>query len=386
MLFRSLDRLLRGASLAERDSVLDIAAQVAPSVSGRVLLSVREHFQNRGADTGAGLPRIFANRKVRVWVTPETRTGIDPSVRRDVLAMLDEAVAARIGEGGRLVVDPAMLGVALPLSGKPAAPGLGVMPRGSVSDVVPGEQDVLSFFVYWRQQHKRTDYDLSALMTTADFSRSDFVSWQAYHSADAAVTYSGDITDAPDGATEFISCDLRRMSMPVVIPQVNIYSGEPFDEAGEAFFGYMLRGSSQKGAPFEAATVRMKSDLRGAGRVALPVAFLRGEDGRWRAKWLHFYLKGRPTMNVVQGNKLSTSLLARTVIERDYLRVGYLAGLMGLRTVDGDFVSAGTPGELAGAAQDAGGPVTYIGLDRPEGLPEDAAVFTLANLGGLIPA
>jgi len=138
MLFRSLDRLLRGASLAERDSVLDIAAQVAPSVSGRVLLSVREHFQNRGADTGAGLPRIFANRKGRAWVTPETRTGIDPGVRRDVLAMLDEAVAARIGEGGRLIVDPAMLGVALPLSGKPAAPGLGVMPRGSVSDVVPG--------------------------------------------------------------------------------------------------------------------------------------------------------------------------------------------------------------------------------------------------------
>jgi hypothetical protein len=29
--------------------------------------------------------------------------------------------------------------------------------------------------------------------------------------------------------------------------------------------------------------------------------------------------------------------------------------------------------------------VTYIGLDRPEGLPEDAAVFTLANLAGLIP-
>jgi hypothetical protein len=380
MLFRSLDRLLRGASQAERGTVLDIAAQAAPSVSGRVLLSAREHFQNRGKDAGAGLPRIFANRKGRAWVTPETRGGIDPGVRRDVLAMLDEAVAARLPEGGRLIVDPAVLGVALPLSGKPAAPGLGVMPRGSVSDVVPGDQDVLSFFVYWRQQHKRTDYDLSALLTAADFSRSDFVSWQAYHSADAAVTYSGDITDAPHGATEFISCDLRRMSMPVVIPQVNIYSGEPFDEAAEAFFGYMLRGSKQKGAPFEAATVRMKSDLRGSGRVALPVAFLRGEDGRWRAKWLHFYLKGHPTMNVVQGNKFSTSLLARTVIERDYLRVGYLAGLTGA------FLQAATTDELTAALQDAPGPVTYIGLDRPEGLPEDAAVFTLANLGGLIPA
>lgn len=386
MLFRSLDRLLRGAGQAEHAVVLDLAARVAPSVSGRVLLSAREHFQNRARDADASLPRIFANRKGRAWVTPENRGGIDLGVRRDVLALLDEAIAARIGEGGRLIVDPAMLGVALPLSGKPAAPGLGVMPRGSVSDVVPGEQDVLSFFVYWRQQHKRTDYDLSALMVTADFARGDFVSWQAYHSADAAVTYSGDITDAPDGATEFISCDLRRMSMPVVIPQVNIYSGEPFDEAAEAFFGYMLRSSEQKGAPFAAATVRMKSDLRGSGRVALPIAFLRGEDGRWRAKWLHFYLKGHPAMNVVQGNRLSTSLLARTVIERDYLRVGYLVGLMGARTTDGAFVAAATPDDLTVAVKDAPGPVTYIGLDRPEGLPVDAAVFTLANLAGLIPA
>lgn len=36
--------------------------------------------------------------------------------------------------------------------------------------------------------------------------------------------------------------------------------------------------------------------------------------------------------------------------------------------------------------KDAPGPVTYIGLDRPEGLPRDAAAFTLANLAGLIPA
>jgi hypothetical protein len=148
----------------------------------------------------------------------------------------------------------------------------------------------------------------------------------------------------------------------------------------------MLRGSAQRGAPFEAATVRMKSDLRGAGRVALPLAFLRGEDGRWRAKWLHFYLKGRPSMNVVQGNQLSTSLLARTVIERDYLRVAHLAGLMGARAADSAFVRAATPDGLALAVKDAPGPVTYIGLDRPEGLPEDAAVFTLANLASLIPA
>jgi hypothetical protein len=383
---RSLDRLLRGAGPSEVAAVLSAAEQAAKSASGRVLLSVREHFQNRGQEDKADLPRIFANRSGRAWVTPETRAGIGPAATGELLAMLDAAIAARLPECGRVIVDPAVLGVALPLSGKPAAPGLGVMPRGSVSDVVPGEQEVLSFFVYWREKAQRTDYDLSALMTDRAFERSDWVSWQAYHSADAAVTYSGDVTSAPHGASEFISCDLRRMSLPVIIPQVNIYSGEAFDEAAEAFFGYMLRGSAQKGAPFEAATVRMKSDLRGSGRVTLPLAFIRGEDGRWRAKWLHFYLKGLPRMNVVQASKFSTSLLARTVIERDYLRVGYLAALLAKRTPDGRPPRKVTGADdLTAALQDAPGPVTYLGLDRPDGLPGDARVFTLANLAGLIP-
>jgi len=147
----------------------------------------------------------------------------------------------------------------------------------------------------------------------------------------------------------------------------------------------MLRGSAQGGQPFEAATVRMKSDLRGQGRVALPLAFIRGEDGQWRAKWLHFYLKGHPSMNVVEGHRLTTSLLVRTVIQRDYLRVGYLAGRMASRTADGVPVRAATADEFAVAVEDAPGPVTYIGLDRPEGLPSDATVFTLGNLAGLIP-
>jgi hypothetical protein len=385
LFFRSLDRMLRAVGAAGAGEIIELAATIAPDVSCRVLLSAREHFQNRAGLTGAGRPRIFANQSGRAWVAAETRDGIDRGARDDLLAMLDEAITARLPQTGRLIVDPAVLGVALPLSGKPAAPGLGVMPRGSVSAVVPAAQEVLSFFVYWRQQAHRTDYDLSALMVSMDFTRSDFVSWQGYRSADAAVVYSGDITDAPHGATEFISADLSRMSRPLIIPQVHIYSGEGFAEAAEAFFGYMLRGSAHKGQPFEAATVRMKSDLRGSGRVALPLAFVRGDDGNWRAKWLHLYLRGRPSMNVVQEHKPTTGLLTRAILEREYLQVRYLAGLWAAKTPDACLHQPRTPEQAAAAAGGAEGHVTYIGLDRPEGLPADAAVFTLQNLGSLIP-
>ncbi|NED51726.1 hypothetical protein G3I24_12525, partial [Micromonospora aurantiaca] len=83
--------------------------------------------------------------------------------------------------------------------------------------------------------------------------------------------HSGDITSAPDGASEFIDLALDRVSADVIVPQVNVYSGEGFEKVEESFFGFMLRGAEQHGRPFEARTVQMKSDLRGPGRVALPL-------------------------------------------------------------------------------------------------------------------
>lgn len=71
-LFRALDLLLRiAADQAERDAVVAAAVEVAPGVSGRVVLSVREHFHNRERESDE--PRIFVNRRGRAWVTPDLR-------------------------------------------------------------------------------------------------------------------------------------------------------------------------------------------------------------------------------------------------------------------------------------------------------------------------
>ncbi|MPY34230.1 hypothetical protein FNH09_24175 [Streptomyces adustus] len=157
---------------------------------------------------------------------------------------------------------------------------------------------------------------------------------------------------------------------------MNIFAGEGFEEVEESFFGFMLRDGEQKGRPFEPRTVRMKSELRGVGRVALPLVFRRGDDGRWRAKWLHLYLKGPSSANRVEENQVSVSKLVRAVVEREQLTVRYLVDLMsgGTTTVepwDGEAV----PDE----------PVTYIGLERPEGLHPDSRIITLENLRDPIP-
>ncbi|MFG2247410.1 hypothetical protein [Spirillospora sp. NPDC048823] len=368
MLFRSLDRLLRMAPDAQ-DAVLDAAESVAGRVSGRVLLSVREHLLNRAATTERTRVRLFANRLGRGTTAPDTRAPLDPETVARLSAFLDEEIRGRLPSAGHLVVDPDALDVALPLSGKGAGNGLGVLPRGSVS---PISGELLRFFVYWRQRKRRTDFDLSVLLLDEDYGDPE---WLAFTNLKTdGGEHSGDITDAPEGASEFINLSLGRITSRFVVPQVDIYSGEGFDEVEESFFGFMLRDGEQKGRPFEARTVRMKSELRGPGRVALPMVFMRGDDGRWRAKWLHLHLKGVLEFNQVEGNHLTTSNLVRGIVERRFITIGHLK----------DLIDAEKTSLWDGNAPD--GPVTYIGLERPEGLHEDSRVFTLENLGDLIPA
>ncbi|WP_055529802.1 TerD family protein [Streptomyces graminilatus] len=372
-LFRSLDLLLRSAvGQEERDAVLAAAVEVAPGVSGRVVLSVREHFHNRDRETGES--RVFVNRRGRAWVSADHRPPVSVPDRDRLIAALDAELRHRLPTPGRLLIDPDILDVALPLSGRATASGLGVLPRGSVSQV-DGER--LRFFVYWKEAARRTDYDLSVLLLNADYSTDAWLSYTSLTTVGGR--HSGDVTEAPDGASEFIDLTLDRVRGTLIAPQVNIYAGEGFDEVEESFFGFMLRDGEQKGRPFEPRTVRMKSELRGVGRVALPLVFRREDDGRWRAKWLHLYLKGISSANQVEENQVSVAKVVRAVVEREQLTVGYLIDLMlsgGTTAVDMDLWDGGqVPGE----------PVTYIGLERPEGLHPDSRVITLENLRDLIP-
>lgn len=370
-LLRSLDRLLRAAHTQdERDAVVAAAEQVVPDVSGRVVLSVREHLHNRAGQTGRR--RVFVNRLGRAWVTEDLRPPVPAAGCERLIASLDAELRRRLPAPGRLLVDPDVLDVALPLSGRASAAGLGVLPRGSVS---PVDGQLLRFFVYWKQTGRTTDYDLSALVLRGDYSTASWLSYTSLRGVEGE--HSGDITDAPDGASEFINLRLGAVRGTYIVPQVNIYSGEGFEEVEESFFGFMLREGEQKGRPFEPRTVRMKSELRGPGRVALPLAFVRGADGRWHAKWLHLYLKGAPTSNRVEGNRVSVATLLRGIVEREQLTVRYLAELM----ADGGTAVTVWDGETVPE-----GPVTYVGLRRPDGLHPESRIVTPENLRDLIPA
>ncbi|HTJ33286.1 MAG TPA: hypothetical protein VL738_08645 [Dactylosporangium sp.] len=366
LLLRSADRLLRLAPAAQRSDVVGAVTGALGSASGRVLCSLREHVENRLTPASA---RMYANRARRAWVGPDERPPLPPGLVAELSALLDAQISARLPELDRpLVVDPEVLDVALPLSGKAAEGGFAVLPRGSRA---PVSGELLRFFMYWRQTGRRTDYDLSMLLLDDEYHTAGQVSWTNYRHD--GVVHSGDITDATNGATEFIDVPLT-VGGRFVVPQVYIYAGESFDEVAESMFGYQTRARDQRGAPFDARTVRARSHLRGQGRVALPMVFARAERG-WQAVWLHLYLSGRPSFNRVEDNTFTTADRVRALMERRYLTVSYLVdrwrARAEVRSWDGRL-----PDE----------PVTFIGISAPEGLPEGSEAYTLDRLGELIPA
>lgn len=361
---RSMDRLLRTARPEELDAITASVIRSVSKASGRVLLSLREHLVNRTKTTHL---RVFPNRKGRAWTTEDPRSPLDQTLVSTITSVLDMEISRRLPTYEHVVVDPAVLGLALPLSNKSTADGFGVMPRGSIT---PVEGNLLRFFTYWRETENRTDFDLSVVMLDDSFHSTGHLSWTNLRGYGGC--HSGDITGAHNGASEFIDLDLSKVDAKYIVPQLLVYSGEHFDQVAESMFGFMTR-DGQKGKPFEPRTVRMRSDVRGRGRVALPVVFVHTKSG-WVAKWMHLYLRGNPSFNVIEETHRSASLLVRGIVERHYTTVGEYLDLAreAMKINEYEVYSTSTT------------PVTYIGIDAPDALPAGSDIYTLGRLHELV--
>ncbi|MFS8096458.1 hypothetical protein LFM09_04895 [Lentzea alba] len=346
MLLRQVDRLVRTGATGVAEAV----RAAVPDVSGRVLVSVLEHLGNREKPDAA---RVFANRSRKVWIADDTRPPIDAAA---IIGVIEDELVRRLPDFSELIVDPEVLDVAVPVSGAATEEGFGVLPRGSKLRL---DGDVLRFFVHWRQTSKRTDYDLSAALLNENFEFCGYVSWTRLK--DSGAFHSGDITDATDGATEFIDLHHNAFNAKYVVPQVNIYTGEGFDDVAESMFGFMSRDLDQQGKPFEPSTVRARSSMRGRGKVALPIMFERDGD-TWHGTWLHLYLRGITWGNRIEENRDLVKLITSAALHRRYFTVRRLVELFGRK----------------GSTPDA--PSIHIGLTRSEA----GGVTTVAELGNLL--
>jgi len=374
MFVRNFNRLMLQASVRDLPQVTGSLAKVLPSVATPVILGLRQYLENRGGNL---THRIFINKKGTGKVIENDLPELDKALLAPVIELLDKAVMRRLPQG-TYIVDPNVTSVALPLSNRQTNSGFNTMPRGSVDRI---EGEILRLFCYWKEEHGRTDYDLSAVFLDEDFKQVGQVSYTNLNMV--GVKHSGDVTGAREGASEFIDIDPAKINDKIkyVMGIVNNYSGEDFNSVTESFFGYMSRSLEQKGKPFEPATVKTKGELRGAHKVALPLVFMKDGDS-WVVKWLNSSLKGYSWGNATENNTLSTAVLTRALIETQFLTVDYLVDL--LTRAKGTAVIVSKPDEVNFDEIPEETEVTYIGKDVSVTLPDRVKTITLSNLHELL--
>ena len=379
MFIRSLDRIIRLDSEDNTDLILGTLEKTVPETSGRVLLSLREHLINRqGYDVGK---RIFVNRKGNTWVIDGNRVGLRIGMVNDICWVIDKEIKRRLPVIPYLVLDKSLddVQLALPLSSKSLGSGFNVVPRGSVTK---HSGELLRFFIHWKETRERTDYDLSALLLDYNFvpqGQVSFTNLRSDRNNNLVMYHSGDITesDFPEGSTEFI--DVVTSEVPegwYVVPQINMYAGKGYDQVQELYFGYMVTSKDQFGKPYEPSTVRYRSDIRTPGNVSLPLHF-KITPGYQEAKWQHMSLKGYDRGNSTESNKLCSSIVVKSVADREYLQVKYITSI--LNSKSGARYTIANP-DISTI------PVTYIGIEAPTiKLHQDSKIITIQNLHELIP-
>ena len=320
-LIKNVDRLVRTSNEKEYKYFKTNFKKLLDKVSMRNLLSLRQHLISRNNAES----RIFINKSGKGFAIQNKLEKIDQPKIVDICSIIDRSLVNRLPNEELLISNNVLPTFAIPLSEKNKSEGFDVLPRGSVIELDP-KMEIVRFFVYWHQNSQRTDYDLSLQFYDKNFNATGQVSWTSLRNSFAI--HSGNITNGTHGSSEFLDIDINQLPPNVYyfVPTVNVFSGEKFDEVKECFFGYMARSKYEKGAPFEPKTVKTKFALRGKGQICMPLAFFREGDAI-KVKWLDLYSKGRNRCNMVENNKFTTALVAKTILNKEYLNIDYLLNL-----------------------------------------------------------
>lgn len=309
-LARRLDVLLRRGGGA---GVLEAFAAVAPKVATPVLLQVLTHFRHRGEP---GLRVFFPKGQLAsVFARNDALPALGTVVAADIVALCDRTLVARfaaLAPLGRCYLDPALARYLAPFSQRSAAKALRTIVRGSRIPI--GDAPALRFFTWWRNGRCRVDIDLSAAMYADSFKYVDTLAY--YKLRHFGAFHSGDIVDAPTGASEFIDIDVdrcRRIGARYVVVCISNYTRQAFCDLPECYAGWMARHHANSGEPYEPATVVDRFDVSAATEFCLPMVF----DLQAREMiWADIAIATSPHwQNNVHSNLAGVSLMVRALTQ-----------------------------------------------------------------------
>lgn len=309
-LARRLDHLLRLSG--DPEPVLSAFELGAARVSTPVLLQMHSHFGQRDAPPPL---RIFFPKGNVSKVHAETRKlpALAPGLSSRVVAACERALMERFGKLpplGCCWVDPDLKKYMVPLAQRSASKALRTLTRGTRLPLEPAR--VLRFFVWWKNGKGRADIDLSAVLFDGSQCYVDDLSY--YNLKSFGGCHSGDIVDAPHGASEFIDVELdllRQRGVRYIVMILSSFTRQPYCDLPECFAGWMARSDANSGEIFEPRTVVNKLDVASNTMICIPAVFdLVGQE----VIWADLALTHEPdSCNNVQNNLSSMSLMLQAL-------------------------------------------------------------------------
>ena len=272
---RRLDHLLRRFP-EQNTTVIDAFEAVSDGITTAMLLQLRTHFGERCKKDKAE-KRVFLpkGQVTKAMAVDNQLADLDESVCLRLLVLCEKLLKARFAKLpplGRCYLSPALVNFNLPFALRSASKSFRTMARGS--RLALPDKDTLRFFLFWRNGRGRADVDLSAVFFDKDFNYLDAVTY--YNLKSYGGVHSGDIVDAPQGASEFIDVSislLMEKKVRYVVPVIKAFTHEPFCDLPECFTGWMARQKPGSGEIYEPRLVEDRLDITSDSRIAIPAVF-----------------------------------------------------------------------------------------------------------------
>eukprot|EP01080_Neovahlkampfia_damariscottae_P007038 gene7038-11203_t len=130
-------------------------------------------------------------------------------------------------------------------------------------DIILKDDCEVVFFTYWKNGSERVDLDLSVFGLTSNFEYSNqLCDYTRLEGFNHTMFHSGDITDAPKGASEFVRFNIPKLKMKnsnglkYIVLSTLAFNSIPFENMGDAHVGISYKTKDLKGpGPYDSILI-----------------------------------------------------------------------------------------------------------------------------------
>lgn len=282
-LARRLERTLRLSYKVNEPSetLLDAFAEVAKDIDNTILLQLAQHFVDKATKTSTVRSFMIKGCTSKVYAMDETRDKLNVQDCILIASICNETLFNKYKEKeslGKVYMSNDLNGYTVPLKLRNASKQMNTLARGS-RIVIPEDANVIRMYTWWKNNTKNdyTDIDLSAMFYNDDWSVNRHIAFHALKNKDIEAAHSGDITNAPKGAAEYIDFNIskaKEAGIRYVAMTINSFDGQYFSQLNECFAGIMvLEKSVPNERIFDPTKSIFRSDIGTEATMCVPAIF-----------------------------------------------------------------------------------------------------------------